>query len=177
MDNLGYWNNFLLPQTPSSLQYTWEEYIFFIAILPSPPFFFLRLFFHFCIELLKSSSTVPHWRSHLKEPLPRCYRIILCWQNTSRVSWWSFKNSFSSLFLCEATAYPQSFSLCQWLTHMLSASGHSSSLTSTNPFPTILRLHLCYSGFTFKWWLFFFMFHVVKYDAVCYTLNDLERSL
>lgn len=90
-----------------------------------------------------------------------------------------FKTHFHSLFLHEAAAYLQSFSLCQWLTHMLCTGWCSSSLTWTNPFPTILHLHLGYSGFLFKWWLFFFMFHVVKYAAVpvCCTLNDLQRSL
>lgn len=70
-----------------------------------------------------------------------------------------------------------SLSLCQWLTYMLRTSWCSSSLTWTNPFPSILHLHLGYSAFSFRW-LLFFTFHVVKYDAVpvCYTWKGLQWS-
>lgn len=84
-------NKFFLPQTPSSFQYTWAEDI--ICSYPHP--FFLRLFFHFCRELVKISLTLPHWKSHLVWSFPICYRIISWWQNTYRVSWWPFLNSFS----------------------------------------------------------------------------------
>lgn len=65
----------------------------------SPSFLFIYFFYfkvvHFCRELLKISSTLPHWKSNLVWSFPICYRIIFWWQNTYRVSWWSFLNSFS----------------------------------------------------------------------------------
>lgn len=69
-------------------------------------------------------------------------------------------------------------SLCQQLTQMLCASWCNNSLTWTNPFPAILRLHPSYSGCSSKQWLFF-IFHAVKYDAMpmCCVLNDLQRSV
>ena len=69
-------------------------------------------------------------------------------------------------------------SLCQWLTHMLRTAGAAvlwPELTLFQPFFTCILATLA----SLKRWLFSFTFHAVKYDAVpvCYTLNDLQRSL